>query len=905
MVKKIKYKIANIQLSKIVSLLGKILGAVVKEQEGLQLYNKIEEIRSLSKASRGTKNKKKIKLNETKKFRQLIATINKLKPKESLVIARSFSKFLNFSNLAESLDSVHKIDEGNIQKAQGTNAFTILEDGIDSLLKHKSNSKEKFYQVAKSLKVDLVLTAHPTEVKRRTLIQKYTNVNNILEKFNKSRIFKIKNIKTETLAMERNLHEEITSIWKTDELKRSKPKPTEEAQWGLAVIEDSLWNAVPKICSRFNESVEFHTGKKLPIDFSPLVFGSWMGGDRDGNPNVTAKTTEEVVLLSRWEAANLYEKEFTKIIQKLSMHECSKELKKKVGNSQEPYRDYLRPIRNKLKTTQQEIEVFLNEKKPLKETLLVQSVSEIINPLKAVYNSLCEVKCKAIADGSVLDLIRRAYSFGLNLARLDIRQESKRHLKLMRSICKHLGLGDFEKWSENEKIAFLSKEFKSKRYLISKNISFDKEDKETWSTFKMISKLPRECLGAYIISMSSKASDILTVVVLQKEAGMKSCLRTVPLFETLNDLENAHHIMQEIYKIPWYLKYFKNKQEVMIGYSDSSKDAGKLAASWSQYCTQEKLQELSNKHKVDLTLFHGRGGSVGRGGGPIYEALLSQPPGTVNGRTRVTEQGEIIQQKYATESLAEYTLGTYIGSVLEATLAPPIKPKKNWRKLMNAMSIVSAKAYRNNFFNKEFLRYYFNITPQRLLEQLSIGSRPSKRNKSKDVKSLRAIPWVFAWTQIRFLLPAWLGIYEALNFAIKNKNINILKEMLKKWPYFYAMMDMLDMVLAKTDQRIIKFYEECLGDNNLKITGENLRKQLSTLIYLNRKIIPNYILEQRKEYRDSIRKRNTYAEVLNILQADIMKKLYKKKLKIKDKKFLIDAMLVTIAGIAAAMKNVG
>jgi len=905
MVKKVKYKIANIELSKIVSLLGKILGIVVKEQEGIILYNKIEEIRSLSKASRGTKNKRKIKLNETKKFRQLISTINKLKPKESLVIARSFSKFLNFSNLAESLDSVHKIDEGRVQKAQGTNAFTILEDAIERLLKQKSISKEKFYQVAKSLKVDLVLTAHPTEVKRRTLIQKYTNVNNILEKFNKSRIFKIKNIKTETLAMKKNLHEEITSIWKTDELKRYKPKPTEEAKWGLAVIEDSLWNAVPKICSRFNEAVEIHTGKKLPIDFSPLVFGSWMGGDRDGNPNVTAKTTEQVVLMSRWEAANLYEKEFTKIIEKLSMHECSKELKKKVGNSQEPYRAYLRPIRNKLKTTQQEIELFLNEKKPLKVSLLVQSVSEIINPLKIVYNSLCEVKCKAIADGSILDLLRRAYSFGLNLAHLDIRQESKRHLKLMKSICKHLGLGDFEKWPEDEKISFLSREFKSKRPLISKNISFDQEDKETWSTFKMISKLPRECLGAYIISMSSKASDILTVMVLQKEAGIKSCLRTVPLFETLSDLEEAHNVMQEIYKIPWYLKYFKNKQEVMIGYSDSSKDAGKLAASWAQYCTQEKLQELSNKYKVDLTLFHGRGGSVGRGGGPIYEALLSQPPGTVNGRTRVTEQGEIIQQKYATESLAEYSLGTYIGSVLEATLAPPIKPKKNWRKLMNVMSTVSTNAYRKNFFNKDFLRYYFNITPQRLLEQLSIGSRPTKRNKSKDVKSLRAIPWVFAWTQIRFLLPAWLGIYEALNFAIKNKNIKILKEMLKKWPYFYAMMDMLDMVLAKTDQRIIKFYEECLGNKNLKITGEELRKQLSTLIYLNRKIIPTYILEQRKEYRDSIRKRNTYAEVLNILQADIMKKIYKKKLKVKDKKLLIDAMLVTIAGIAAAMKNVG
>jgi phosphoenolpyruvate carboxylase len=906
MVKKIKYKIANIKLSKIVSLLGKILGVVVKEQEGLFLYNKIEEIRSLSKASRGTKNKKKIKLNETRKFRQLISKINKLKPRESLVVARSFSKFLNFSNLAESLDSVHKIDEGKVQKAQGTNAFTILEDAIDRLLKQKSISREKFYQTAKSLKIDLVLTAHPTEVKRRTLIQKYTNVNNILEKFNKSRIFKIKNIKTETLAMEKNLHEEITSIWKTDELKRNKPNPTEEAQWGLAVIEDSLWNAVPKICSRFNEAVENYTGKKLPINFSPLVFGSWMGGDRDGNPNVTAKTTEEVVLLSRWEAANLYEKEFTKIIQKLSMHECSKELKKKVGPSQEPYREYLRPIRNKLKSTQKEIELFLNEKTPLKQSLLVQSINEIINPLKAVYNSLCQVKCKAIADGSVLDLLRRAYSFGLNLARLDIRQESKKHLKLMKSICKHLGLGDFEKWSEDEKISFLSKEFKSKRPLISKNISFDKEDSETWSTFEMISKLPRECMGAYIISMSSRVSDILTVMVLQKESGMKLCLRTVPLFETLYDLENAHHVMKELYKVPWYLKYYKNKQEVMIGYSDSSKDAGKLAASWAQYCTQEKLQELSNKYKVNLTLFHGRGGSVGRGGGPIYEALLSQPPGTVNGRTRVTEQGEVIQQKYATESIAVYSLGTYIGSVLEATLAPPIKPKKHWRELMNIMSKVSTSAYRNNFINnKDFLRYYFEITPQKVLEQLSIGSRPAKRNKSKDIKSLRAIPWVFAWTQIRFLLPAWLGIYEALNYVIKNKNINTLKDMLKQWPYFYAMMDMLDMVLAKTDQRIIKFYEECLGDKNLRNTGKKLRKQLSTLIYLNRKIIPTYILEQRKEYRESIRKRNTYAEVLNILQADIMKKLYKNKLKAKNKKILTDAMLITIAGIAAAMKNVG
>ena len=905
MVNKNKYKIQNIELSKIVSLLGKILGFVVKEQEGLALYNKIEEIRSLSKASRGKKNKKKIKLNETKKFRKLISKISKLTPSESLIIARSFSKFLNFSNLAESLDNVHKVEEGKIQQARGNDEFTLLEDVIEKLLKKKKISKKRFYKFSKNLKIDLVLTAHPTEVKRRTLIQKYTSVNDTLEKFNKSRIFKIKNIEKENKVLEKKLHEQITSIWKTDELKRHKPTPLEEARWGLAVIEDSLWNAVPKICSRLDQAVEQYSGKRLPINYSPFKFGSWMGGDRDGNPNVDHRITREVILLSRWEAANLYEKEFTKIIQHLSLYECSNKIKKAVGKNQDPYRAYLRPIRNKLKNTQKQIESYLIEKKPLNEKLLVNSINEIIEPLKVVYDSLCQVKSKSIADGSVLDLLRRANTFGLNLARIDIRQEASRHTKLVNRIYRNRKNIDFSNLSENKKISFLVKSLNSKRSLINKKILLNKEDKETWETFKLLAKTPKECLGAYIISMTSSASDILSVMLLQKEAGIKNYLRIVPLFETLQDLNDASKIMEKIYNIKFYLRYFNYNQEVMIGYSDSSKDAGKLASSWAQYCAQENLQKLSNKYKVKLTLFHGRGGSVGRGGGPIYHALLSQPPGTVNGRTRVTEQGEIIQQKYATESLAEYTLGTYLGSVLEATLVPPLKPKKEWRKLIEKMSEISMKSYRDNLNNKDFLNYYFKATPQKILGQLFIGSRPAKRNKSKNIKSLRAIPWVFAWTQNRFLIPAWLGTYEAINYAFKNKKNNLLRQMVAKWPFFYSMMDILDWILAKTNQRISKFYEECLGDKKIKQTGENLRNQLSKLIVLNNRLIPKFILEQRKDYRDRVRKRNTYAEVLNILQADILKKLNKRNNNKKNKRILTDAMLITIAGVAAAMKNVG
>ena len=892
----------KIVLSKTIRLLGEILGNIIKEQEGLSVFNKIEKIRALSKSSRGKRGKNTINRSFTKLKRE----ISKLNAKDTLVIARSFSKFLDFSNIAESLFSIHNIHDHNIRKTQETNEIVILEEAILDVFKNKSLSLNKFYETAKNLKIEIVLTAHPTEVKRRTLIQKYAKVNHLLDSFNNLRIFTKQNINLEKNLLQNNLHEEITSVWKTDEIKRSRPTPVEEAKWGLAVIEDSLWNAIPKICSRFNNSVKYYTNKDLPINFSPIVFGSWMGGDRDGNPNVTAKTTKEVILLSRWEAASLYEKEFTKLIQSLSLHDCSKKIKKVVGKTWEPYRVFLRPIRNKLNQTQKEIESCLKENRMPKQTLLVQSINEIIEPLNDVYNSLSLVKCQIIADGIVLDLIRRAHTFGLNLTKLDIRQEAARHYKLITSVCKKLGIADYSKLSEEEKIQFLSKEYKSRRPLIPQNIKLDADDRETWTTFKMISESPRECLGAYVISMASNVSDILVVMLLQKEAGVKSCLRIVPLFETLSDLQNSHIVMENLFKHSWYVNYFKKNQEIMIGYSDSSKDAGKFAASWAQYCAQEKLGNIATKYKIKLTLFHGRGGSVGRGGGPVYAALLSQPPGTVNARTRVTEQGEVIQQKYGSESLAEYSLGTYIGAVLEATLSPPIQPKKKWRNLMDEMSILSSESYRgylNN--NKNFLRYFDEVTPKNILDKLYIGSRPSKRKKSQDIKDLRAIPWVFAWTQIRLVLPAWLGTTEALQLASRDKNKLILKDMLYRWPFFYEMMDMLDMVLTKTNQRVIEYYEECLADNDLKKIGRNLRKNLSLLIGLNKKLIPSHILNQRKEFRKSILIRDTYAEILNLLQANIMLRLSKKNIDRKQKEILMEAMIVTISGISAAMKNTG
>ena len=891
----------KIELSSTIHLLGEILGSVIKKQENTAIFDKIEKIRTLSKNSRGSNEG----LNK-QSFKKLKNQISNLTSTETLIIAKSFSRFLDFSNIAESLYSIHNIHDHVIRKTQETNEIVILEEALLDVQKNPNVSKNKFFNVAKNISIDLVLTAHPTEVKRRTLIQKYANVNNILDELNNIQILKKQNIKREKRILEKKLKEEITSVWKTDEIKRSRPTAVEEAKWGLAVIEDSLWNSIPKICSRFDNAVNKFTNKNLPINYSPIKVSSWMGGDRDGNPNVTSKTTMEVVLLSRWEAASLYEKEFTKLIQSLSLFDCSKKIKKQVGKTWEPYRVFLRPIRNKLQQTQREIEDALLEKREPKKKLLVNSINEILDPLNEVYNSLCSVKCDIIANGLVLDIIRLSHTFGLNLAKLDIRQESSRHTSLLNTICKKLALKEYTKLSEQEKIKFLTREYKSKRPLIPNKIKFNNTDKETWETFKMIANTSNEFLGAYVISMTSKVSDILAVLLLQKEAGVKNPLRIVPLFETLSDLQNSSKIVDNLFKNRWYTNIFSNEQEIMIGYSDSSKDAGKFAASWAQYCAQEKLCSVANKHKIKLNFFHGRGGSVGRGGGPVYAALLSQPPGTVMGMTRVTEQGEVIQQKYGSESMAEYSLGTYIGAVLEATLSPPSKPSKEWRALIDSMSIISSKAYRHYLLEDEdFLKYFDKVTPKNIIGKLYIGSRPSKRNASKDIKSLRAIPWVFAWTQIRMLLPAWLGTYEALNFASKGKNKKILDEMIKNWPFFYEMMDMLDMVLIKTDQRVIRYYEECLATPELKKIGNELRAKLTELIEINKKIIPNNIINQRKAFRKSIKLRNTYAEILNLLQADIMKRLNKKNINTKSKKILMDAMIVTISGISASMKNTG
>jgi phosphoenolpyruvate carboxylase len=409
-------------------------------------------------------------------------------------------------------------------------------------------------------------------------------------------------------------------------------------------------------------------------------------------------------------------------------------------------------------------------------------------------------------------------------------------------------------------------------------------------------------LGSYVISMASQPSDVLAVVLLLKESGVRFPMRVVPLFETLADLDNAPGCIDVLLGIDWYRAYTDGRQEVMIGYSDSAKDAGALAAAWGQYRAQEALPEVCKRHGVALTLFHGRGGTVGRGGGPSHLAILAQPPGSVDGSLRVTEQGEMIRYKFGIPDIAVRNLELYAGSVLQASLVPPITPAPEWRALMDDMAEKAHELYRSLVWEEpEFVPYFRQITPEQELAKLPLGSRPAKRKSDGGVESLRAIPWIFAWTQIRLMLPAWLGSAPALEDALARGQGTVLEEMKARWPFFSTYLEMLEMVLAKTEPEIARYYEERLVTAELRPLGACLRQFLQDA----RELIPRLdgrtdLLEENSVIRQSIEVRNPYIDPLHYLQAELLRRDRE-----QPNQTVEQALMVTMTGIATGMRNTG
>ncbi|PKM23809.1 MAG: phosphoenolpyruvate carboxylase [Gammaproteobacteria bacterium HGW-Gammaproteobacteria-13] len=864
--------------------LGELLGNTISVQHGAAFLDKIERIRKGAKASRR---------GSQEGAEQLSATLNQLDDDELLPVARAFNQFLNLANIAEQYHRVRRRAPGEAQPFEDN----ILAD----LLQRLSSNGHKGEALARQfgrLDIELVLTAHPTEVARRTLIQKYDAMAEQLAAGDHSDLSA-----AEREQVKQRLQRLIAEAWHTEEIRRSRPSPVDEAKWGFAVIEHSLWHAIPNVLRKADQVLHSATGLHLPLDAAPIRFASWMGGDRDGNPNVTASITREVLLLARWMAADLYLRDVDNLAAELSMQQASPALLARVGASAEPYRSLLKQLRERLRATRSWAQAALHEQIPAPAAVL-QDNRELLEPLTLCYQSLHECGMGVIADGPLLDCLRRAATFGLFLVRLDVRQDSSRHAAAMSEITDYLGLGRYAEWDEEARLAFLLKELENRRPLLPGHFKPSGETEEVLATCREVAGAPAASLGSYVISMAGAASDVLAVQLLLKEAGLQRPMRVVPLFETLADLDNAGPVISRLLALHGYRARLHGPQEVMIGYSDSAKDAGTTAAAWAQYRAQETLVQVCREQDVELLLFHGRGGTVGRGGGPAHAAILSQPPGSVTGRFRTTEQGEMIRFKFGLPDIAEQNLNLYLAAVLEATLLPPPSPEPAWRELMDKLASDGVSAYRAVVReHPQFVGYFRQATPEQELGRLPLGSRPAKRREG-GVESLRAIPWIFAWTQTRLMLPAWLGWEAALDNAFQRGEGELLGQMREHWPFFRTRIDMLEMVLAKADESIAQLYDERLVEPALRPLGEHLRGLLSQAVAAVLGLTgQSQLLAHSPETLESISVRNTYLDPLHLLQAELLARS-----RLRDNQAdspLEQALLVSVAGIAAGLRNTG
>ncbi|MEN5304530.1 MULTISPECIES: phosphoenolpyruvate carboxylase [unclassified Pseudomonas] len=871
----------DVRLREDVHVLGELLGETIRQQHGDAFLQKIEDIRHSAKADRRGAGE------------QLSSTLADLAEEDLLPVARAFNQFLNLANMAEQYQLIRRRDAGQPEPFEARVLPELL-----ARLKQAGHKDDALARQLAKLDIQLVLTAHPTEVARRTLIQKYDAIAGQLAVQDHRDL-----TPAEREQVRERLRRLIAEAWHTEEIRRTRPTPVDEAKWGFAVIEHSLWQAIPNHLRKVDKALFDATGLHLPLEAAPIRFASWMGGDRDGNPNVTAAVTREVLLLARWMAADLFLRDVDALAAELSMQQASSALRERVGDSAEPYRALLKQLRDRLRATRAWAQLALTSNPPASAEVLVDN-RDLIAPLELCYQSLHECGMGVIADGPLLDSLRRAVTFGLFLGRLDVRQDAARHRDALAEITDYLGLGSYADWDEEQRIAFLQAELKNRRPLLPAHFKPQAETAEVLATCREIAAAPGASLGSYVISMAGAASDVLAVQLLLKEAGLTRPMRVVPLFETLADLDNAGPVMQRLLGLPGYRASLRGPQEVMIGYSDSAKDAGTTAAAWAQYRAQENLVRICREHQVELLLFHGRGGTVGRGGGPAHAAILSQPPGSVAGRFRTTEQGEMIRFKFGLPGIAEQNLNLYLAAVLEATLLPPPPPEPAWRALMDQLAADGVKAYRGVVReNPDFVEYFRQSTPEQELGRLPLGSRPAKR-RAGGIESLRAIPWIFGWTQTRLMLPAWLGWETALSNALARGQGELLAQMREQWPFFRTRIDMLEMVLAKADAQIAEAYDQRLVQPGLLPLGAHLRDLLSQSCQVVLGLTGQpVLLAHSPETLEFISLRNTYLDPLHRLQAELLARSRSREAALDSP--LEQALLVTVAGIAAGLRNTG
>jgi phosphoenolpyruvate carboxylase len=912
---------ADARLREEIRLLGRLLGDTVRDQEGVDVFDLVERIRQTS-----------IRFHRDEDRparRELELILDSMSTAETVRIVRAFSYFSHLANIAE--------DQNNIRQMRAQNSAGARSDTLARTLAHareagiSTSELRKFFGTAL---VSPVLTAHPTEVRRKSTIDREMEIAALLDRRERMHL-----TADEFEASEEQLRREVLTLWQTNLLRRTKLTVLDEVANGLSFYDYTFLHEVPRLHCALEDRLNAEDGDGAREELASFLrMGSWIGGDRDGNPFVTDVVMRGTLRMQSSRILNFYLEQLHALGAELSiaahLADVSEELRGLAQRSPdtsphrsgEPYRLAVSGIYARLAATALKLEVETS-RKPVGEGAPYANAKEFKADLDIVDRSLIANNSRVIARGR-LRLLRRAVDcFGFHLANLDIRQNSAVHERTIAELIdaampgtSYLALG------EEARIALLAGELRSTRPLTSAFVKYSEETAGELAVFhaaaEQHARFGAEVIPQCIISMCKGVSDMLEVALLLKEAGLvdpsgRSALNIVPLFETIEDLQASAAIMDQLLSLHDYRRLVDSRgavQEVMLGYSDSNKDGGFVTSGWELYKAEIGLVEVFERHGVRLRLFHGRGGSVGRGGGPSYDAILAQPGGAVNGQIRITEQGEIISSKYSNAEVGRNNLEILAAATLETSLLQSrhSTPPAEYLETMEQLSALAFKKYRELVYETEgFVDYFWASTVITEISTLNIGSRPASRKKTRAIEDLRAIPWVFSWAQCRLMLPGWYGFGSAVEvwvFEHPDKGMPFLQELYREWPFFRTLLSNMDMVLAKSSIAIASRYAELVDDTELRerIFGRIRREwhaSIETLLDImghGRLLQGNPLLER------SIRNRFPYLDPLNHVQVELLK-VHREELadgQVADEQVLRGIQL-TINGISAGLRNSG
>ncbi len=909
----------DVSLRDDIRLLGRILGDTVREQEGEETYALVEQIRQASIRFH--------RHNETGARRELEAILDSLSADQTLAIVRAFSYFSHLANIAEDQHHIRRnrahVIAGSPPRP-GSLALAFQRTGEAGV---KPATLEAFFDAAL---VSPVLTAHPTEVRRKSTRTRELEIAGLLDERDRA-------VDPAELAqIEEKLRCAILILWRTNMLRQTRLKVIDEVANGLSYYDYTFFRELPRLYGAIEDRLDAISGRprEKPIP-SFLRVGSWIGGDRDGNPFVTADVLNEAVRQQSARAIAHYLDELHELGAELSLASSlasvSKELlelAERAGDSaaarrDEPYRRAITGMYSRLAKTARELDHVIALRQPIADAPAYATVDEFSADLETIAQSLKATGGAIVARGRLRPLQRAVDVFGFHLAPIDLRQNAKVHERTIGEIFAAVSPGlDYRNLNEEERVALLRRELASPRPLVSPFIGYGEETAGELALFRAAGAIRAKygpgSIRTSIISNCDSVSDMLELALLMKEVGLvdaaagSAALALVPQFETIQDLRACVDVMDALLSLPEYRKLVDSQggeQEVMLAYSDSNKDGGFVTSGWELYKAEIGLVEVFRKHGVRIRLFHGRGGSVGRGGGPSYDAILAQPGGAVQGQIRITEQGEIISSKYSNPDVGRRNLETLVSATLEATLLQDESPAPDpaFLKTMDELSGSAFSAYRGLVYETEgFERYFWASTVITEIATLNIGSRPASRKKTTAIEDLRAIPWVFSWAQCRLMLPGWFGFGSAVKAYVEahpRDGLDALKAMHRRWPFFQTLLSNMDMVLSKSSLAIASRYARLVDDVALreKIFARISREWRDSVEALNSIMEQSRLLEGNPLLDRSIRNRFPYLDPLNHVQVELLK-LHRTR---SSSEKVLTGIQLTINGVSAGLRNSG